>query len=688
MGILLRPSHNISSNEGWNNTFFDEIVKDIDININDIGFWGKEIFKSSVKDAHSILYSIPNPWASAYLYDFILTGGNLGEKLLKIQTRLFDLMINLLYEYAFNRELELLEINIENNLKSPIKHLIPSFLKFDQNKIYVFRNIKTKKVVGGLSKRSLVWVSQMYDCNNNLDAIKNDDQFKLYMNHLKENNKVVSKDYFDKFWGLNYIRDLISDLPKNKEIEIVNTEALLPMVKRYGISGGKYYIEEIKTYVFTEKVIDEEKELLPGIVIDEDWKKTLKEVGKGEKLPKIEIEANWVVIDKFIKTKVLRLEALSNWSDKLPYKKEKIFQTLDLDSGLLYPIDIGLLKALKGKLELLKFSKNYNVGDKHLFNLQISCGNAKTSGITDMEVKPFNKILEIWPPFKSKYVDNYVFEYDITSKLDKIFDNKNYNLLKFYDREGKEINTEINKFEDFNVYKLKDFPTYIIFNEEDDGNNLSGVLRLNEMKQYHDKPKNETVEIAVDFGTTRTNVAYKIQSNEPVILEFSHSLPIVVASSDYDLEIIKQRFIPYKWIKIDTRSINLNNIKKDPQPSIPFLSIYRNWLTNRYSLDYEMDSFSLGSIYFNLPDKGTNESILSLTNTLLITNLKWGIDAGSVAKYRSYFLQQLLEMILVEFEARGYDDLNIYWSYPKAFSQEEFNQLKTTWNILQDKFNK
>ncbi len=108
MGILLRPSHKNSTNKpGWNRTSLANVISDIDINIKDLGLWGKVVENTKVKDAHSIIYSIPNPWSSAYLYGFVLTGGNLGDKLSTIQTKLFDLIIYLLYEYAFKKKTKL-----------------------------------------------------------------------------------------------------------------------------------------------------------------------------------------------------------------------------------------------------------------------------------------------------------------------------------------------------------------------------------------------------------------------------------------------------------------------------------------------------------------------------------------------------------------------------------------------------
>ena len=684
MGILLRPGHKSSNKEGWGSTSFDNILSDIDINIVDVGFWGEQIYNSNIKDAHSILYSIPSPWASAYLYSFIITGGNLGEKLLKIQTKLFDKLIYLLYEYAINRKLELVEINVEGSLKSSIK-TIPEFLIFDQNKIYAF--YENNKIVGGLSKRSLIWVSQLYNIKNEIiEKIKKDPIFIFYINHLKEQNKILEKEFFNKFWGVKYFSELPKDLSDKKEIKIEETTSVLPKVLIPSIAEGKYYVEKIKSYVFTNKVIDEERELFSNVNLDDDLKNELKKSGYGKEIPRIGIKANWIVIDNFIEKKALKLEALSSWSDKVPYRKEDLIETLDLDTGLLYPINAGLIKALRGNLDLLKFDKKYNKDNKRLYNLQISCGNAKTSLIPDKEVVSLNKILEIWPPFKSKYVDNYVFEYAISSKSNGKFDSNYKNILKFYDSEGDEIETKVNKFEDFNVYKLSKFPTYLVFNESDDENIYSGALRLKEIKKNQNIRENETVEIAIDFGSTRTNIAYKIQQNKPEILEFSNSLPIVIASSDSDLEILKQRFIPYKWKNIDSQNINLEEIIDDPQPSIPFLSIYRNWLISEHSLSFKDNTFSFGSIYFNLPNKSTNESLLRMSSSLLITNLKWGIGSGNIAKFRTYFLQQLVEMVLVEFESRGYENLNIYWSYPKAFSQEEFNQLKATWDNLHKKF--
>lgn len=686
MGILLRPGHNNSTNKpGWNRTSLSNLISDIDINIKDLGLWGKIIENTKVKDAHSIIYSIPNPWSSAYLYGFILTGGNLGEKLSTIQTKLFDLILYLLYEYAILKKLTLKEIKINTNLKSPIKYLIPEFLRFDNDSIYVFYNTKNE-IVGGLSKRSLVWVSQMYDLDNEvLETIKNHKNFKLYLNILKDNKKILSEESYNKFWGLNYFRDLLKDIPDGKQLPLLEENKILP-IATFGsdVKGGKYYIDKIEAFVFTEKVIDEEKELIPNVTLDNDIKEKIKSQGYGTEIPNVAIKTDWICIDKFIQKDVLQLESLKSNLENLPYHKENVAESLVLKSGLLYPIHPDLIQALKGRIDLLSFNLKYEEGDRYVYNLKFGCGNSQSDYFPEMEIKPIERALEIWPPFKSKFVKNYVFEFDITSGKDNNNNLLNLNLLEFYDKEGKQIETNYNVFKDFRVYRLEDFPTFIVFKDQC-GNNAFGTLKLKEIKKQN--TKNDEVEIAIDFGTTRTNLAYKIKGENPDIMTFENSLPITFASSQDDLNIIKHRFLPVKWMLLNNQFVNLNRIKKEPNPTIPFLSIYRSWKQEQDLINYYRDDlFTEGSIYFNSPDKGINKSVLNLVNNILFTNLKWGIGGGSSSQFRTYFIQQLLEMVLVEFEARGYENLKIYWTYPRAFSHDEFLQLRNTWEYFQEKF--
>ncbi|MCX7612528.1 MAG: hypothetical protein N2043_13175 [Ignavibacterium sp.] len=675
MGILLRPSHNLSSKKaGWNVTSLDDIISNIDINVKDLGFWGKMISESNVKDAHSIIYSIPNPWASAYLYNFILTGGNFGADLLSVQTKLLDLLISVLYDYAFKKSVKLYEIKIDRNLNSSLSSLIPEFLKFG-DKIYVFED-SSGSIIGGLSRKSLIWVSQLYDTNEeNLKIIKEYDQFKVYLNDLKKNKEILDDDIYNTFWGLNYFKKILSELPENLRLEYIQPYNLIPQVSGdvYELNK-KYFNDEIKTLVLTEKILNEDKEIIPGIIIDDKLKKEMLSIGRGTSIPKIDIKIDWVIVDKFIEKKFIQYETLNKYSENLPRRKEDVIKCLDVETGLLYPFKAELIEALKGKLELISF-KNYlyRSGDKYAFNIKYSCGNAEALPISEMEVLSTSRVLAIWPPFKSEFVDNYIFDYSIVKKEDG-------NELRFFDLNGNEINSEINRFKNFNVHRLKNFPTYVVFKENDNGTTISGSLKVIETKK--DNHKKEKVHIAIDFGTTRTNIAYKLGDEEPKLIDFIKSLPIVFASDD-DLDIVNLRFLPVKWLEKVSWSLQGKNISF---PIIPFLSIYRTWRHDYEKLAYEDGTFSTGSIFFNLPDERTNKSLLTSSYRELITNLKWGLGGGSNAEYRTNFLQQLLEMVLVEFEARGFEDINVYWTYPKAFSREEFLQLNQTWDALKQKF--
>jgi hypothetical protein len=62
-------------------------------------------------------------------------------------------------------------------------------------------------------------------------------------------------------------------------------------------------------------------------------------------------------------------------------------------------------------------------------------------------------------------------------------------------------------------------------------------------------------------------------------------------------------------------------------------------------------------------------------------DLKWGADVET-NKYRTLYLRQLVLMTMVEAEAHGCDELEIRWSYPKAFTQLQLNELQVFWKNL------
>lgn len=682
MGFLLRPGHrNVTGEAGWQKVTLKDIVKDMRVDINDLGMWGKLNSSNQIKDAHSIIYSVPNPWSAAYLYNFIMLNTQIS-----IKEKLLDLLLSLLYDYAYRNLLEIRKISLSNYFISGIDKLIPEFLKFD-NDILVFKDKVTNEIYGGLSKISLVWVAQKYPYEDDkIQRIKEDKVFIKYLEELKELSKPTSKssgfkfinsEAYDNFWGIEYFDKLFAKIrssrEKDFELSKIDEENPIPKVIKSKFDSP-YFIEELDTYIFPEDDLNARKTLINDFLPPEDFYQKILEKGYGDVLPSTNIQKKWIVIDKFLESYAVQLLSLKNISSKLKINKDSTFKTISEKDAILFPVKPEVVKILKGDLSKIKFEYDGN-GDSIVPRVRVLNFNL---GRKVLEVQEIDRTLAIWPPYKSEVTDIYIFEYGIGLSKEP--------LLEFYDASGNEIRFKYNTYQNYRVYQLNErkFPKNINIKSQLDNEIINGFLVINEKMKKENKHK---VKVAIDFGTTRTNIAFLEENgSNPDILTFSESLPITI-SQDENLLFEQSYFIPYGFNK--EKPQRLSDIQELPLPWLPFLSIYRNWLDSGNIIENNEEGMLLtGGIYFNIPKSDKVEEIIRSEQVKeLIMNLKWGEGGGRVAPYRKLYLKQLLTMILVELEARGYSDVEIRWTYPRAFSQAELNELENVWSSFNLDFN-
>lgn len=83
----------------------------------------------------------------------------------------------------------------------------------------------------------------------------------------------------------------------------------------------------------------------------------------------------------------------------------------------------------------------------------------------------------------------------------------------------------------------------------------------------------------------------------------------------------------------------------------------------------------------NIPFLYYKENIQNNNRYTIKENLKWGVESD-VITYRNLFLKQLLMMVIIEAEAIGFENLEIRWSYPKAFTSLQYSILTSFWNNI------
>ncbi len=496
------------------------------------------------------------------------------------------------------------------------------------------------------------------------------------MNHLK----FLDDEAYDNFWGIEYFDRLFEKIVNFSNADFVLSEPdqdnPLPKIIKDKYDSP-YYIEELDAYVFPQKALMMRENLFIGFYPSEDFYLELLDKGYGDVLPGTNIRKKWIVIDKFLETYAVQLLSLKNISSRIKINNVSTFKTINEKDSILFPVKPEVVKILKGDLSKIRFEYNDVNGDTIVPRVYILNFNLERKMF---QVQEIDRTIAIWPPFKSELTDIYIFEYGIGLNQEP--------LLEFYDENGEEIKYKHNIYKDFRVYQLKEkkFPKNINIKSNLDGEEINGFLVINEKVIKEREEHDRKVKVAIDFGTTRTNIAFLDENGgTPDIFTFSLSLPITICQ-DENLIFEQSYFIPYSFNK--EKPQRLDEIQNHPLPWIPFLSIYRNWLNTQNVNQKNIEGMLLtGGIYFNIPDPDlVDEIIRSKKVEDMIMNLKWGEGGGKAAPYKKLYLKQLLTMILVELEARGYSHVEILWTYPRAFSQNELNELENVWSSLSTDF--
>ena len=195
MGYTVLPGHKQDANKDWQEfsslekDFLDEIV----FGRFELGNFGK--FYNENDDKYAAHYSIPNPWASAYLFHNVLK-----DPSHPLIAQIIELMLNLLNDLYNYRKLELFKVK-KPTQKSPFYkfwRLAPPFLKFG-DEMFFLRDRNTLKILGGISKTTIVWAAQQYSGEKILSELMDESDLANYLDYIKG-----KKDVPEPIWGMTF----------------------------------------------------------------------------------------------------------------------------------------------------------------------------------------------------------------------------------------------------------------------------------------------------------------------------------------------------------------------------------------------------------------------------------------------------------------------------------------------------
>ncbi len=653
MGYSLLPGHKKTANSGWNEIDLNtDLLDDLDVGKLSMGNFGKSFDEKT--DKHAAHYSIPNPWASAYLFHSVL---RLNQH--QLTAEIIELLLAMLHDYYNYNKLVLRKID-KPRKDSPfynIWELAPDFIKYD-GKIYVFMDPDEKCVYGGLSKTTLVWASQNYKHNYQYSELSSDLQLGQFLKYIKDSNspESISGLEFNTFWANKPFIEMIeqSDV-RTFEHEVRDEAPVTWLVGRKkitdpsGYAGNKYLFGNAMVF---DQGIKDDNSILNNPNPD-NFINLLLEKRSGTELPLNQGNIQWTLFEELFEDKWVKLSALEGVD--LP---ENVFYY----DSFTYPIKPEFLAYQFDPSNLINRGVNLlDDGDVAASNIthSSSISKHKLKHRLNSEVESDSRSIAVWPRFKSNIIPTHIVEYD--------FDGfKDVPELGFFNSAGKKVAASLllekERTRLYRLNEIESFPDYVQITTKV---NSRGLLSI---KPQNLRKKEEEVTVSIDFGSTHTAVGYAFDKQPPQLMNFAESSPLVFANSESWGGLLEY-FIPDGLLPEPPKSFSvyagLNKVWS------PFRTIWRQYL------DGSDEFLSKGNIPICMTPEIANQDYVDVKE-----GLKW----SSRAEYRDGFLEQIITMVLVECEAMGAKKVEIRWSYPRSFSHKEKNSMHQFFTKMNERF--
>lgn len=743
--IVLIPGkgYKASDNNGWVNIPLTEILKIMNIeNEGSFGNWGD---KFNHKDKYAPHYSIPNPWASALLFEKIIF--DQSDKQYKKQV--IRLLMNLLYELTVKETLQIVKVPKPNDINDPFYkfwEMSPESIRYGENgDIYLIETVENKReeriIVGGCSKTTLVWALQTYKSYEKLEDLQKNPEFNIVLRTIKD------------FLRFPLEERIITDYGVSSWFGFWNTSD----------GNEECYFKDVHKYDYLR---ENERDLIssvPSDISDLSWviqKITPQKIFEkwfAQYLPATNSKgflAEWV--DTHIEDVWFRFETYNFMRDD----NKKYINTFFKD--FLYPIkeDSSLLKeenisketgiinfydSLNKKLATLTesyqrlFFKKMpnNDSDKDTFNKEFTniLINAvipddyiavedhitlETEIISNdfrdylyryiKEVKKISinenfvdaRSFLIYPPFPSNEARVCVVEFHSTRNLNE------FDKFIFYDKDGvkyeevqntesvnvleQQVNEDIVKNGYFRLYKFDDrneFPTFIKFtktnqvmtNQGQSDRNYYGFMKINNKPAVNQNNRVNELIVGLDFGSSNSTITYNIPNLEERGIMNFQSSRPIV---------ITQKGASEQQLLFATITDRLyaeppTDGQKDETPNwMPIRSIWKEY-QSQYS-EWDIKETPNNESKFleagNIP-MYYGPFLLTGVKNYIKSNIKWDDDENLIKS----FLSHLFTMICVEAEIKNCNYIKIRWSYPGAFTFAMKNSISNVYQELSGDFN-
>jgi len=662
-------------------------------------------------DKRAAYYSIPNPWASAYMFAGICES-NVDPFRKQYQLITLNMVYDILYN-DFSLEFFRYNKNIEMIWK-----LAPPYIKFmkdehdDDEVIPFILDPKKSKIVGGLSKRSLVWCNQNYRLNfSRAELLKKKDLF-IYLGSMLVDLTVPIIE------NIEYKGNIISHLWCDVEFD--------RPIDQYEIDPNDYYeppgcVPWFRNKKPSSKVKDRFfKKEINKIVVDSHSLKDKNNFGEKanylyeyyyDKSKDPKNENAYLYPDALLpydKIEVCPVENLVNKEHILVIGKEQPNGKSSENSSILdfhykqiispkygakniiftAPIHIDFLKANIGNINGIEIAAQSAI-NYALIKYKYSINEKDSENSILLEKKYFTRAIGIWPPFPTPFCNTFAVEYKrIINKDEKDSFNKSKDVV-FYDKEYKVLSTTTGIYSEDDLYFYKYyrfdhiniFPKFIELTSDD--GKVTGIFEIIPREKMIDPPGR--YHVSIDFGSSHTTVMYQGPSDSsPIPMTFLKSRPlIIVPPSDEEgrqnISQMLQCFFPDTIEKHPPQS--LKDYEKNLLQWFPFQTIWKHFGT-RYTIGF----INKGLIPLSYPPQGVVKFVgKEYSEYKFERDIKWNVEADKI-ETRNDFLDYLLQLILIECEARNANSIYFIWSYPLAFDEDMISKISSFWAKRKEKY--
>lgn len=260
--------------------------------------------------------------------------------------------------------------------------------------------------------------------------------------------------------------------------------------------------------------------------------------------------------------------------------------------------------------------------------------------------------------------------------------------LQYKDKDNKAISSSsARKSKAVDVVKLDNLPTYIAI--EDISKHTTGYLILDHRRLPQFELHTDNTKVGLDFGTSHTNVAIKIDGHTEILTYNSHyngsnlncedfintiGFTDAQMTTDNIPDLLKANLSQYLY----PNRLGMDNSKDEANFPMPTMVVKEDNAPEPTPLLHYSINFSKSNLYPYLENaKPINKS------TSTMNDLKWNHDINSQNASEAY-LRVLLTLLRCELIKRRVDpnSAKYFWAYPRSFSRVDTDRYDNMWRRM------